>query len=67
MNYWIPMTEDDVDWVNGKLPQPVKSQKLQGVFTDSLNNFYDESKTITKLDIVRDCPQRRVDTKSFCL
>jgi hypothetical protein len=20
MNYWIPMTEDDVDWVNGKVP-----------------------------------------------
>jgi hypothetical protein len=19
MNYWIPMTEDDVDWVNGKV------------------------------------------------
>ena len=67
MNYWIPMTDDDVDWVNGKNPQPAKSQKLQGVFTDSLNNFYDESKTITKLDIVRNCPQRRVDLKGFCL
>ena len=20
MNYWIPMTDDDVDWVNGKVP-----------------------------------------------
>lgn len=19
---WIPMTDDDVDWVNGKAPQP---------------------------------------------
>ena len=21
---WIPMTDDDVDWVNGKAPQPAK-------------------------------------------
>ena len=67
MNYWIPMTNDDWDWVNGKIPEPVKSQKLQGVFKDSLNNFYDESKTITKLDLIRYCSQRRMDSQSFCL
>jgi hypothetical protein len=22
MNRWVPMTEDDVDWVNGKMPPP---------------------------------------------
>jgi len=25
MTNWIPMTDDDWDWVNGKQPKPVKS------------------------------------------
>lgn len=27
VNAWIPMTDDDWDWVNGKQPQPKPSEQ----------------------------------------
>ena len=48
MNQWIPMTDDDWDWVNGKQPQPKQSYK-QGEFRLSLNTCMMKAKITQNL------------------